>query len=355
MMQKIIRKAYENTEVKNYDESISQVYLYEQDTNALYISVANNFFLTDAESRNLLRYVQDGNSAFISAAYIDTTLLGEIGVQQSIAVPFSERIPEGLVKTKTTIVEDIVDKDSIYNYFYLPMQSAIEGSDVDNYRIVGRNENGVANCIVVFIGKGKLYLHSDPRAFSNYFLLNKKNREYALQLLQILPEVPTTVYTDTYYVEKNYREERKSAFWSALEKHPPLLWAFLLLLGLFLLYVLVNGKRRQQIIPVIPPVENASIAFAEAISRLYIKEKDNAGIAHKMIQYFREHLRSKYFFNAKGNITTHLEVLSKKSGVPLEETQTLFANIAAIEEGRAVSDEQVLQLNKGIENFNKHN
>ena len=355
MMNKLIKETYKGKTVKKYDESISQLYLYEQDTASFYISVAKNYFLTTAEARNLLRYVRAGNTAFISSAYIDTSLLNEIGLQQNIPPRFSQSLPESMQTAKTKIVKDIVDKDSIYSYFYLPFSASFTGAGGENQRIVGKNNEGKENCVVVFIGKGRLYLHADPRAFSNYFLMTGKNRDYALQLLQIMPESPTTVYTDTYYVNKNYREERNSAFWSALKKHPPLAWAFYLLIVLFLLYVLVNGKRRQKIIPIIPPVENASIAFAEAISRLYYKEKDNKGIALKMIQYFREHLRSKYFFNAKADITTHLEILSKKAGVPLEQTENLFARIAIIEQNNSVTDEQLLQLNKGIEKFNKPN
>jgi hypothetical protein len=73
-----------------------------------------------------------------------------------------------------------------------------------------------------------------------------------------------------------------------------------------------------------------------------------------MITYFYEHIRNKYFI-ATANINDEfINSLSGKSGVSKEKTQELFSLIERLQSEENVDDAELLQLNKGIENFYKN-
>ena len=175
------------------------------------------------------------------------------------------------------------------------------------------------------------------------------------QIMQMMSERPGKVFYDDYYHKKNYREDDNKSF-SALDeilKHPALAIAFWISLALLLLYIFFGGKRKQRIVPVIEPVKNTSIAFTEAVAGLYLSEKNNKNIAEKMISYFSEYIRTRYFLNLHGANTDFITALSKKSGVPAEHVQSLYHTIEQIGLAHEVSDFELLALNEQIQLFYK--
>ena len=120
---------------------------------------------------------------------------------------------------------------------------------------------------------------------------------------------------------------------SVIRQHPPLLWAFWLgLIGL-LLFIVFNVKRKQRIIDVIKPNINTTVTFTETVGRLYLQKKNNNHIAEKMITYFYEHIRNKYFISTAKINDEFINSLAGKSGMPKEKTQHLFALIQRVQSG----------------------
>ena len=169
-----------------------------------------------------------------------------------------------------------------------------------------------------------------------------------------MPQTPEHIYWSSYYGKKTYKESDNSfSTLSTIFKYPPLRWAFWIALALLLLYILFNGRRRQRIVPVIPPVENSSVAFAEAIGGLYLKEKSNKTIAEKMITYFHEHIRSRYFLNSSVVNEDFLQSLSRKSGVEYATIKRLYYDMQTAVDSPEVDDEMLLNLNTQIQEFYK--
>src|SRR6185312_7157952 len=132
-----------------------------------------------------------------------------------------------------------------------------------------------------------------------------------------------------------------------------LLWAFWLTVTGLLLFIFFNIKRKQRAINIIKPNINTTVSFTETVGRLYYQKKDNNHIADKMITYFYEHIRNKYFISTSVINDEFLNSLSGKSGVPKEKAQSLFALIEEIQSGAITDDEKLMRLNSEIENFDK--
>ncbi len=330
-------------------------YGWDYDTASLYINISRNYYVTERDAESLLDFVYKGNTAFISADNYDTLLLNKLYCKQNEADFYSKYMLSEMRNTSSKLTDGLTIYDEKFSYFYFPFSNYFKEINGSYARIVGYNDAGKANFFVFLWGKGRVYFHNEPRTFSNYFLLTKNNYLYLQSILQMMPARPLNIYWDNYYSNKNYvaNAENKSTL-DTIMKYPPLAKAFFIAIGLLLLYIFFNSKRRQRIVPVIKPTQNTSIAFAEAIAGLYLNKKDNKIIAEKIITYFNEHVRSKYFVTINVNDPNYADTLSRKSGVAFEIVDELTATIKTINNSPTVSDEQLLHLNGLTEKFFKN-
>jgi hypothetical protein len=323
------------------------------DTSALYICIAQKLFVNDEEAEAMMEYVNAGNSLFISASLIDDILLDKIGCKVISSDPVIEK---AIGFMKNTAVSSVAQPGFKYDYYYYPFRNYFIDIDSSNTRVLGYNEDNEPNSIVHFYGKGKLYLHCEPRAFSNYFLLKENNYEYLKNTVAFTQMWPEHVYWDDYYNKLRNRRNPDKSFstFSEIMKHPPLVYAFWMSLILMLLYILFNGKRVQRIIEQIKPNENTTVTFTETIGRLYLQKKDNKNIADKMITYFNEYIRNTYFLNTNHVNADFIAVLGRKSGVDKDKVDTLYRTIVATQNSAVVNDYQLLSLQEQIQNFYKN-
>lgn len=339
-----------NTRKENFETVWKDIY----DTASVYISISKNLFLSEAGTKSMLEYVSDGNVLFISSENIDGGLLDSLNCKAAPVFSYGDvaSLASTSVKTTKTIYQD----SSAYSYFYFPMTNHFKSYDTSISNVLGTNVEGKANFIEVFYGKGRFYLHCEPRALSNYFLLQKKNYQYLQSFLPLNNVAPEHLYWDDYYNKRKYPASAKgrSNAISLLLQHPATAWAFWLALVLLALYILFGSKRRQRIIEKISPNTNTTVAFTETVGRLYLQKKDNRNIAEKMITYFQEHIRKQYFLNTSQVNDDFITALSRKASVPKEITIALFQSIDMVHSSEEVSDQQLLLLNQQIEYFYKN-
>ncbi len=350
-----LKQLYYNNEINTEKQNFETVWQNISDTAAVYILISKNLFLSQAGQRSMLQYVNEGNSLFISSENIDGSLLDSLGCIEAPPLFVNGALSDiqtTSVKMDTAFFEDT----SAYSYYYLPLSNHFKSYDTSITNVLGTNAAGKADFIEVFYGKGRFYLHCEPRALSNYFLLQKINYQYLQNIFQPGSTTPEHVYWDDYYNKKNYPDNSmgsKNAV-DLLLQYPATAWAFWLALILLALYILFGGKRRQRIIEKILPNTNTTVAFTETVGRLYLQKKDNRNIAQKMITYFQEHIRKQYYLNTNQVNDDFITALSRKANVPKETTAALFQSIDMVHNLPEVSDRQLLLLNQQIEYFYKN-
>ncbi|RYD76641.1 MAG: hypothetical protein EOP53_14345 [Sphingobacteriales bacterium] len=341
-----------NINKKSFSKFRSDTYA---DSASIYMSVSRSFYCSQDDAESIIDFVEEGHTMIIASSVIDTILLDKVYCKQANTMFVNLFMGKLYNKTHTSL-SLTGEGNKRFEYFYQPFNNYFSKVDSMSARVVGVNEAGRPNMIVLFLGKGRLYLHCDPRAFSNYFLLKENNYEYLQQLMQLMKPRPGNIFWDDHYNRINYREDKDggNSALSILFKYPELTIAFWILLLLLLFYILFNGKRKQRIIPVIKPVENTSIAFTQAIAGLYMAEKDNKTIAEKMVTYFNDHIRNRYFLTTHGSGKDFVQTLSKKSGVSFESVQALYNTMEQVQQAEQVSDFELLTLNEQIQNFYKN-
>lgn len=351
-----LNQYFYHNEVKVKKTNLQKTLSGNYDTTSLYVNVSKNFFLSKDEMNSLLSFVSNGNTAFISSDEMDTAFLNELDVHKITNGSSVQLLINSLNYTTLKLVPAIFNDSTDYSFYFLPFNNVFNKYPGEKVKVLGTNQSGEADFIVLFYGKGRFYLHCEPRGFSNYFLLQKKNYEYLQQAFSFIPAIPEHIYWDDFYNKRNTapsEKEAKSGL-AVLLQYPPMAWAFGLVVALLLLFILFDGKRRQRIVKPLQPTSNTSVAFTETVSRLYLQKKDNRNIADKMITYFFEHLRNQYFLNAAQLDDAFKDTLSRKTNVSRQDVDKLFGNITSIQHSAQISDQELLSLNQQIENFFKH-
>jgi hypothetical protein len=346
---------YPDYTIRNRKQDFIKTWKNISDTASLYVCIAPVLYVNEEEVDAMMEFIDAGNDLFISAAYIDPLLLKKIQCNEMYTVNLAE---EPYSFMRNTFSNSATVPDSLYSYFYLPFRNYFFDMDSSKTRVLGFNEDKKPNSIVYFHGNGKLFLHCDPRAFSNYFLLQEENHQYLQKAFAFTPRFPERLYWDDYYNKlwsrkRGRGEENDFSTLSEFMKHPPLAYAFWLSVISLLLYILFGGKRVQRIIEQIKPNENTTVTFTETIGRLYLQKKDNKNIADKMITYFNEYIRNKYFLNTNLINEDFITVLSRKSGVQRDKVETLYRTILDTHASMDVNDYQLLSLQEQIQNFYK--
>ena len=347
-----VEQYYYNNSINPVKRNFESFWNAAEDTSAVYINISKNLFLSRADLTSMLSFVYRGNSLFISSNRIDKALLDTLGcaVKQE---SYDEFFPE-MKYTSLSLNDTIYHDTAVYQYFYLPFYNHFSKINKDDAVVLGKNSYG-PNFIVLFYGRGRFYLHTEPRALSNYFLLQKDNYNYFKNIFSFTPASPEHVYWDDYNNKINFRQsEGNKSSLSVLLQYPGMAWAFWLLLLFGFLYILFGGKRRQRVVPLIAPNKNTTLAFTETIGRLYLQKKDNRNIADKLITYFMEHIRNQYFLNTNHLDDSFIATVARKGNHSQEKTATLFSTIRNIQQSGQISDEDLLSLNQQLEHFYKN-
>ncbi len=314
-----------------------------------FLYINQEFKLSHKQTEKLCKFIEEGNSAFISAVYLPQILkdtlnidLYSLGYQNPINAKYDS------ITLITTVGAQI--KDSIVS------NTAITGSnflsfDTCNSTIFGSVRKGnstKANFIKTKFGKGYFFIHLEPAVFSNYYLLQKDFHKYAEGALSYIPDYQNVIWSLDNQTSKVISD---SPFRFILSQ-PALKWAWYLLTAGILTFVIFNIRRGQRVIHHQPFPLNTSVEFAKTIGNLYFQEGDIRNIMNKKILYLLEKIRSDYnlatdMLDEKFSNSLHL-----RSGRDIKtiERMILLINKHQKFDYNCTSDD-LGRLNTAIENF----
>ncbi|GLB51626.1 hypothetical protein NBRC110019_06650 [Neptunitalea chrysea] len=346
-------------------------------SNSTYILINDYLDIDKEETTELLDFVEDGNNVFIStlqmsgklsdtlnfyikrgyqnmgfkvknidnefyspyledrsANYndvIDLSYFAEIDTVKTVALGYAKYHKEKTTTNAEHYGDYVNEDDNIYNY------------NTPTY------EKELINYIKVPYGasQGAFYIHSNPYAFTNYHLLNN-NEAYAEAVLSYA--FKNNIIWDNYY--KSGRKNVSSPLRFVLRTEA-LKWAFYISLVSLILFTIFNGKRKQRIIPIIEPNKNHTLEFTRTIGNLYFEHKNYSNLVKNKIIYFLEHVRTYYYLDTNNLSKKFIENLSVKSGKNIEEVNKLVKLIVHLTNKKNHSENDLINLNKKIEQFLK--
>lgn len=355
------KELFDTKEVHYLKENVYD-YLYhnfeEDEDFGNYICIKSSAYrLNETGLNDLLSSVYNGSNLFLSLNYFseflkETLEITTNNLDKNVFTPSKLKALEG----KFTL-ENEAFKEQTYTFDRNIRRHYFLTYNEKNTIVLGKTEidgEKVPNFIKIYHGKGAVYLHTNPIVFTNYYLLNG-NEEYVEQLLSYLPlkNVLWDPQIKSSKLSKN--NDNKESIFKFFLQHPTLKWfLFVSLFGL-LLFMIFNARRKQRPIPIIEPLKNSTVEFTHTIANLYLKEKDHKNLVDKKIIYFLEKIRTKYLISTSNLNSQFIERLALKSGNNIANTKYLINTIITLNNKSECSEEELIVLNKMIENFFKNN
>ena len=308
-----------------------------------YIIIGNSDYLGDESVDELLNFADKGNTLFISDYYFVQKIHDTLQIDVDYVSTAKDSMSYMSFENKT-LSDAIIDKNAGVNYF--------SRFDSINYVILGYAKTDVkrVNFIEVPFGKGHIYLHLEPKAFTNYHMLKDNRYKYTEGLISYLPDAD--VYFDSYTKIQTGAEgaEKKSNLSWFLEQLS-FRWAWYTALVFTILFMIFNAKRKQRIIKIIKPLQNTTVAFVKTISNLYFDIQDHKNLIHKKTTYFLEKIRTDYNIDTSVLNDEFILKLASKTGKKKEDVKQLIDYINWLKSKNELFESHLLTLNKHIENF----
>ena len=323
----------ENIDISFYN-SLEEI----SDTTA-YIFINQTFELDNVDLPFLLDFIALGNNVFISAERFSPQLLDTLKIKTKYNYYNGD---------STYTLTDYNKKEykfkSTITYTELNIDSCIHP-----VRTLAKNNSNHSVFVQMQYGKGNIFLHAIPTAFTNINMLNKTKYDFGFRSLSYIPSYNKILW-DEY--QKQGLLGQQSMLRVLLNNHALQLALFISILGL-LLYAIFGAKRIQRIIPIIKPPVNSSIEFLNTISNLYYRKRDYKSITNNRHQYFLDYIRKHYYMSTENINDDFIDALNAKSGMPKDKIKRIFQLYNDIMLYLNISNNMFLEYNNLLEEFYK--
>lgn len=305
--------------------------------------ITTDFAPDQLDQDALLNFVARGNHLFVSSTGFGPGFLEKFKLEVKSSLIDTSAFRKGKEKVFLSAAE--LKNDSGYYYSQKMPLFHLSAFDSLNAVALGTNRLGKVNFIGITHGAGKIYIHTQPLVFTNYHLLYG-NTAYASKALSYLP-IQKTVW-DSYYKPDRFINTSPMRY---ILSQVSLQSAYYLLLISLLLYLVVESKRRQRVIPIVKPLENRSLEFVKTVGGLYFKQRNNADLARKKSIFFKEFLRERYFITNVSATKNCIELVSVKSGVDADLIKQILKAADYYESSQVTTEGGLIEFNRKIELF----
>lgn len=292
--------------------------------------------------QQMVKYMEAGNHILIAAYQIRGVLADTLKLEITSDFSFQNKRKYPINFVNPSLKREL-------DYYFDKGISGQYFSTIDTAKaiVLGQKQNNSANFIQYKYGKGSLMILPNPQLLTNYSLLREDGADYAAKVFSYLPKAETLLW-DEHFSRKNGND---GSVLRVLFKYEQLRWAYYIALLSLIVFVLYEIKRRQRIIPVIERPKNSSVEFVNVVGRVYYQQRNNRDIAEKKITYLLEYIRNKYRLKTTDLNKEFREALINKSGATADVIDDILDQIKFIKAGQTVRDDQLIRLNKNIEEF----
>ncbi len=333
---------------KNIEEINTTPYEFisDKEPSGNYLLFNASLFIGDYDVKEILNWVDEGNTVFMSAEYLPDLMLDTLGLDKDIFLLKNQISYKPVLKTDTLSKGYQFHRNENFHFFKYEDSTDI---DVLGYAQANKKDSTATkhhpNFIKADFGSGQIFLHLFPKAFTNYFLVDTTHSKYTEDILKHLD------YSKKIYVDQNYKaqkEQKAQHILQYLVNNRYLRWAYYLILLTGIIYIFFEGKRKQKPIEIIKPFENKTYAFTKTISDMYFRKKDHKSIATKLIEHFFDYVRDQYLISTSVLDDDFVRQLASKSGQEIKQIRALLKLIDVIENQQTISKETLLKLEKQI-------
>lgn len=227
-----------------------------------------------------------------------------------------------------------------------------------DYVPLGMLNDTVTNFIKIpFENNNSLLLHTSPKVFTNYAMLNEGLADYVAETLSHMENIEYVIWDENYKPNMSFmgreKVEKKSILYLVNDNRALYIAKILTILGcLLLLFTFI--KRRQQAIPIVEPPSNKSVEFVSNMGKLYHEKADHKDLSQKKMEYFEFELRRKFKISNIDTYKKKVDQLATITGYQEDDLNEYFKMKQVIEQNPQVEEIRLVQLSNAIENLKKN-
>lgn len=309
-----------------------------KDVNTTYIFVGSSFQLKTEEFKSVLNLVEDGANLFIAFDAVSENIYEHFFHPSEFVWDYSDRqyISFGKIKKplKLCPVNQLDTVAMNWNFFFF---DSLRLDDENRVELVTSLSSikGYCNLLDAKIGKGHVYLHSNPELFQNYQLLSPNGYAYGQFMVDLIPENHQIKWLELGRIDEESMSnqqnssggKRDTSYLQFIFNNVALTIALLLAILGVILYLIFRTKRSKPLIPYLPKTANHSLSFAETIKEIYYKQQTPYSILQVMHKNFVVAVNKQFFIDlSKTDRENEMKVLAEKSGIELKRIEELLKN-----------------------------
>ncbi len=304
------------------------------------------------ELNRLLNFAKKGNYVFIICKYFSYQANDFFDFNDTLFIEENDYTVANLDSLSVQLVSPRFKNSGTYIYPGKKYGGFFKTIDTGYATVLGRNGEGFPNFIQFNAGSGAVFIHTAPLAFSNYFILHKNNMPYFQQAFSVIPPSVKKVLWNEYYLTKQNTQPKSEPGWlRVLLKYEAFRWALLTAMATLFLYVLLEMRRKQRIIPVVEKPKNDSLDFVQTIGHLYHDKKDHKDLAKKMSVYFLDHIKNRYKLSADILNEGFISALHVKTGYNLNKIKNIVDYILRVEHSDIIKEQELADFHNQLESF----
>lgn len=327
-----------------------------------YLFIGDQLYLSGDDQDALLAFIHAGNDAFIATKYLPLGLVDSIFWPEcDVEIFLSEHVmPSAMFNFYHTSLQ--TPKGYTYSYRqgsqkktypWMALQPAIFCDSTRSVVALGHFQDDAVNFFKLRFGAGNLFIHTNPIAFTNYFMRVPDKAEYAANVLSHLGG--RSIIWDEFSRSQFTGQNSETNPLAYILQHDSLKYAWWMMLTSAILYTVFTAKRKQRIIPVREEKVNTSLEYIKMISALHFENGDNRDIAVKKMKYFLYFIRAKYGIYSQQFTQEHFKRLAEKSQVGKKEIEFIFDEYARIEKNHySTVVHRLMTLYDAIDHFYRH-
>ncbi|WP_075603864.1 DUF4350 domain-containing protein [Saccharicrinis aurantiacus] len=337
---------YEMAKTGLWQDSLTRInqtffeYAKEDSTDYSLVYMAPGIGFDEQSTESLLKHLNAGNTIMLVSEQMPYQLMDTLGIRKEYAYE-NHTVKQLKLSDSNIVFTDTLNKIKAYNNHYY----FIVADSVKNVKVLG-TINDKPNFIEAQFSNGTILMHLSPLVFTNYYFAHGYNYQYVNGVFSKMPDAP--IVWDDFLNNGSFSSQSELRY---VLSSAPMRYAFYLLTFVFVIFFSLFWRRKQELIPVINPPENASIAFLSTLTNLYLSNKNNGTIAQYVVRNLRIKTKRKYLIQWNRPTLQVKDQLMKKTGKSEVEVDKLLQQINIAKSGTNISQEQLIEINKTIEKF----